>query len=103
VRALVERGYTGTTTVTIQELADVSRGRLLHHFPSRDALLVAAAEHPAVERINEMERWFSEAPIASGGDRIDRASEPRMGDRGRWCPQSPQRLAVDHPSSRIRG
>jgi AcrR family transcriptional regulator len=75
VQALVEHGYSGTTTVMIQELAGVSRGRLLHHFPSREALLVAAAQHLAVERINEMERWFSESSDldASGDDRIDRA------------------------------
>jgi AcrR family transcriptional regulator len=75
VRALVEHGYSGTTTVTIQELAGVSRGRLLHHFPSRDALLVAAAQHLANERINEMERWFEQAPDrgADGGDRVDHA------------------------------
>jgi AcrR family transcriptional regulator len=75
VQALVEHGYSGTTTVTIQELAGVSRGRLLHHFPSRDALLVAAAQHLAAERINKMERWFSEASdrVASGDDRIDGA------------------------------
>ncbi|MBJ7291316.1 TetR/AcrR family transcriptional regulator [Williamsia sp.] len=60
VESLVRNGYAGTTTVTIQALAGVSRGRLLHHFPSRDALLVAAAEHLAIERIEEMEQWFTD-------------------------------------------
>lgn len=31
-----------------------SRGRLLNHFPSRDALAVAAARHLAVERIRDL-------------------------------------------------
>jgi AcrR family transcriptional regulator len=75
VKALVDGGYAGTTTVVIQKLAGVSRGRLLHHFPSRDALLVSAAHHLAAARINEMEQWFEIGP-ADGGpdeDRIDRA------------------------------
>lgn len=74
VRCLVDHGYCGATTVMIQELAGVSRGRLLHHFPSRDALLVAAAQHLAAERISEMEQWLSEAaPTALGTDRLDHA------------------------------
>jgi AcrR family transcriptional regulator len=71
VRSLVEDGYSGATTVTIQERAGVSRGRLLHHFPSRSALLVAAAQHLAVERITAMESWPH--GTASGAERIDRA------------------------------
>jgi AcrR family transcriptional regulator len=75
VQALVEHGYGGATTVVIQQLAGVSRGRLLHYFPSRDELLVAAAQHLAVERIGEMERWFEAAPAAPavGPRRIDYA------------------------------
>ncbi len=75
VELLVERGYAGTTTVAIQERAGVTRGRLLHHFPSRDALLVAAAQHLADERLLEMERWFvrTEDPAPAGGRRLDRA------------------------------
>lgn len=54
VRALVEHGYAGTSTLRIQEMAEVSRGSLLHQFPSRDALLVAAVQHLAEARFNEM-------------------------------------------------
>lgn len=72
---LVERGYSGTTTVAIQERAGVTRGRLLHHFPSRDAVLVAAAQHLANAQIAEMEHWFEriDDPDPGGGARIDRA------------------------------
>lgn len=45
VRSLVDHGYAASTTLRIQELAGVSRGRLLHHFPNRTALLVAATRH----------------------------------------------------------
>src|SRR5881409_4010386 len=75
VELLVERGYSGTTTVAIQERAGVSRGRLLHHFSSRDALLVAAAQHLADEQIIAMELWFGRLDDSApgGGARIDRA------------------------------
>jgi AcrR family transcriptional regulator len=42
---LVEEGYSRTNTLTIQARAGVSRGRLLHQFPSKEELLVAAAHH----------------------------------------------------------
>ena len=52
VACLVESGYAGTTTLTIQARAGVSRGRLLHHFPSKETLLVAAAQHLAASRFS---------------------------------------------------
>src|SRR5215204_4657125 len=45
VACLVESGYAGASTLAVQARAGVSRGRLLHHFPSRAELLVAAAGH----------------------------------------------------------
>ncbi|MFP5020245.1 TetR/AcrR family transcriptional regulator [Pseudonocardia phyllosphaerae] len=55
VVSLIDGGYSGATTLTIQSEAGVSRGRLLHHFPSRDRLLVAAAQHLAVKRVADTE------------------------------------------------
>jgi AcrR family transcriptional regulator len=77
VAALVEEGYRRTTTVTIQTRAGVSRGRLLHHFPSRDELLIAAAHHLAEEQFTDMERWVATSPYGqtTGADRSDRATE----------------------------
>ena len=54
VTALVEHGYAGASTLRIQEIAGVSRGRLLHHYPSRDDLLVAAVQHLASARVEAM-------------------------------------------------
>jgi AcrR family transcriptional regulator len=45
IDCLFELGYAGTTTVMVQARAEVTRGCLLHHFPSRDELLVAAVAH----------------------------------------------------------
>lgn len=38
-------GYAGTTVTKIVEAAKVSRGAPVHHFPSKAALIAAAAEH----------------------------------------------------------
>ncbi|WP_181781338.1 TetR/AcrR family transcriptional regulator [Pseudonocardia pini] len=79
VAALVEGGYSGATTLTIQAAAGVSRGRLLHHFPSRDLLLVAAAGHLAVKRVQDTEdrvaRLFAEQRPADLRERADRVVE----------------------------
>lgn len=69
VEVMLEFGYSGSSTVRIQERAGVSRGRLLHHFPSRDALLIAASQHLARARIGELpsdHHW-----PADPADRID--------------------------------
>jgi len=51
VEVLIEFGYSGASTLKIQERAGVSRGRLLHQYPHRDELLVAAVQHLAEVRI----------------------------------------------------
>lgn len=54
LKVLVETGYSGATTLRIQEEAGVSRGRLLNYFPSRDALLVAAVHHLTAEPVLDL-------------------------------------------------
>lgn len=70
VACLIDGGYSGATTLTIQGAAGVSRGRLLHHFPSRDRLLVAAAQHLAVKRVADTEeritRLLGSGPAPAG-------------------------------------
>jgi len=73
VECLAEHGYSLTTTVKIQEIAGVSRGRLLHHFPSKEELLAAAVEHLATRNfdlLKEEARRFS-----NDERRIDQAVE----------------------------
>jgi AcrR family transcriptional regulator len=45
VECLVERGFGGTSTTLVSERAGVSRGAQLHHFPTKNDLVVAAVEH----------------------------------------------------------
>lgn len=44
LECLETEGYAGTTVSRIVERAQVSRGAPLHHFPSKNALIAAAAE-----------------------------------------------------------
>ena len=50
VECLVKYGYAGTTTPRVAELAGVTRGAQVHHFRSKEDLVVAAIEHLAQQR-----------------------------------------------------
>lgn len=54
VDCLVERGFAGTSTTLVSERAGVSRGAQLHHFPTKNALVVAAVEHLTEKRGAEL-------------------------------------------------
>lgn len=56
VESLIEVGFARTTTLEVQRRADVSRGALLHHFPSKAELLVAAVDHLAEMRARELKQ-----------------------------------------------
>src|SRR6476661_5018637 len=83
VESLIEVGFARTTTLEVQRRADVSRGALLHHFPSKAELLVAAVDHLAEMRAREMKAFASQLP-PERGDRGDREAaahgEPVPGD-----------------------
>ncbi|AQT78465.1 TetR family transcriptional regulator [Mycolicibacterium litorale] len=51
VDCLIAHGYAGTTTHRIAARAGVTRGAQVHHFPSKEALVVAAVEHLAEQRV----------------------------------------------------
>ncbi|WP_366145750.1 TetR/AcrR family transcriptional regulator [Nocardioides sp.] len=54
VECLVEHGFAGTSTTLVSERAGVSRGAQLHHFPTKNALVVAAVEHLTEKRGTEL-------------------------------------------------
>src|SRR5678815_1105224 len=54
VQSLIEVGFARTTTLEVQRRANVSRGALLHHFPAKTELLVAAVDHLAEMRAREL-------------------------------------------------
>ena len=62
IDCLVEHGWAGTTTTLVSERAGVSRGAQLHHFPSKQALVVAAVEYIATKRRAELEAAADDLP-----------------------------------------
>ncbi|WP_127784237.1 TetR/AcrR family transcriptional regulator [Rhodococcus sp. X156] len=54
LESLVELGYARTTTPGIAARAGLSRGAQLHHFPTKESLVVAAVEHLARKREAEI-------------------------------------------------
>ena len=50
VSVLIEYGFAGTTTARVVEAAGVTKGAQLHHFPSKESLVVAAIDHLARQR-----------------------------------------------------
>jgi AcrR family transcriptional regulator len=53
IECFIELGYAKTTTAMIAEYAGVSRGAMMHHFPSRLAVLRAAIEYLHEQRLRE--------------------------------------------------
>jgi AcrR family transcriptional regulator len=77
VELLVERGYAGTSTTLVSERAGVSRGAQLHHFPTKQDLVVAAVKHVTEARGAELEAAVRAVP---GGPRRTRAALRVLGD-----------------------
>jgi AcrR family transcriptional regulator len=62
VECLVELGWSGTSTTVVSQRAGVSRGAQLHHFPSKQALVIAAVEHLTERRRDEMAATVADLP-----------------------------------------
>jgi AcrR family transcriptional regulator len=65
VECLVERGFAGTSTTLVSERAGVSRGAQLHHFPTKNDLVLAAVEHLSEQRAAELQRASDRLPRGS--------------------------------------
>ena len=83
VELLVDRGFGGTSTTLVSERAGVSRGAQLHHFPTKNALVVAAVEHLTEVRGAELARAAARLP------------------RGRHRTRSVLRMLGDHFASPV--
>lgn len=62
IGCLVDHGWSGTTTTVVSERAGVSRGAQLHHFPTKQALVVAAVEYISHKRRAELEAAAQDLP-----------------------------------------
>ena len=77
VECLVERGFSGTSTTLVSERAGVSRGAQLHHFPTKNDLVVAAVAHLTEVRGAELAAAAAALPT---GPRRTRAVLEMLGD-----------------------
>lgn len=62
IDVLSELGWAGTTTTVVSRRAGVSRGAQLHHFPSKQDLVVAAVEHLTERRRDDLAHTVDNLP-----------------------------------------
>lgn len=62
IGCLVEHGYASTTTQKVQERAGVSRGALLHHFPTKSVMFLAAVQQLAHDQGDELRAVAAAGP-----------------------------------------
>lgn len=70
VEVLVEEGVSRTTTLEVQKRAEVSRGALVHHFPTHTELLSATVAR--LVQMNEAAVWKEAKALASVPDPVER-------------------------------
>ena len=78
VECLVERGFSGTSTTIVSERAGVSRGAQLHHFPTKNDLVVAAVEHLTEVRGAELAAAARALPHGAGAFLLRDADRPGL-------------------------
>jgi AcrR family transcriptional regulator len=71
VACLTDLGYAGTTTTAVCSHAGVSQGALFKHFPTKVALVSAAAEYLFTALVDQYRAEFPN--VATKGDRIEGA------------------------------
>jgi AcrR family transcriptional regulator len=62
VACLFELGYAATTTQAVTDRAGVSRGAILHHFPTKVDLMVAVAEYAADHQNRSVRAYLEKGP-----------------------------------------
>lgn len=62
IDCLVELGWPGTSTTEVVRRAGVSRGAQVHHFPTKEDLVLAAVGHLVDRRIDEYQDAFDRMP-----------------------------------------
>jgi AcrR family transcriptional regulator len=65
VEVVLERGFANTTTTLVSERAGVSRGAQLHHFPTKNELVVAAVAHVMERRAVDLRAAVADQQGAS--------------------------------------
>ena len=112
VQCLIEHGWSGTSTTLVSQRAGVSRGAQLHHFPTKADLVLAAVEHVARVRRDELAEAAEAVPA---GERRTREVLELLGEHFSadvfaaalelWVAArtDPQLLAALEPLERVTG
>jgi AcrR family transcriptional regulator len=74
IASLAERGYAETSTTEIARRSGLTRGAQLHHFGTKDQMMVAAVEH-LTEQVDAVEVAAALAQITDEHERIETALE----------------------------
>jgi len=64
IDCLVELGWSGTSTTEVVRRAGVSRGAQVHHYPTKEDLVVAAVEHLCSRRMAEYRATLERLPAS---------------------------------------
>ena len=75
IKCFVEYGYSRTTTPLIAQKAGLSRGAMLHHFPSKLAVVTAAVEYLHAKRLRAFRKAVLKQSESAAGDHVHQAVE----------------------------
>lgn len=73
INCFVELGYTNVTTAKVASSAGVSRGAMLHHFPSKTELIQAAVEYLHDKLLEDYTKRVAGIPASLKGKKRRRA------------------------------
>ncbi len=62
VESLIDAGWSHTSTTEVVRRAGVSRGAQVHHFPTKEELVLAAVEHLMIRRHADFDATFRDLP-----------------------------------------
>lgn len=77
IKCFVDLGYARTTTTVIADKAGLSRGAMLHHFPSKLDVVRAAVEHLHAKRLRALRKAMAKGPV--DGDHVRQGVETYWG------------------------
>lgn len=69
IQCFIDLGYAKTTTIEVARVAGISRGAMIHHFPTKWKMLEATVEHLINRRIESFSKAISR--IKSEEDRLN--------------------------------
>jgi AcrR family transcriptional regulator len=99
IDAFADSGFAGTTMAEVAERVGVSKSTLIHHFATKERLLVAVLEHRSVDRNAELTRLRALDPWQRllAVPRLAALEESQPGLAQLYCVLAGESVAVSHP------